>query len=93
MQEAGWGTTSSFHIQNYTFVPSSYEHKNCIQYFLGIKFNKVSLRVLWSKKKCIISEVVLAFAVQEDNVFTAKYILEGMAWIYAVFISYLFISK
>lgn len=40
MQEAGWGTTSSFHIQNYTFVPSSYEHKNCIQYFLEIKFEQ-----------------------------------------------------
>lgn len=61
--------------------------------FWKLNLNKVSLRVLQSKKKCIISEVVLAFAVQEDNIFTAKYILEGMALIYAVFISYLFISK
>lgn len=38
-------------------------------------------------EKCVISETVLAFAVWKDNAFTAKYVPEGMAWIYSVFIS------
>lgn len=45
------------------------------------------LEVLQSKKKCVILETVLAFEIWKYNAFTAKYVPEGMTWLYSVFIS------
>lgn len=63
-----------------------------MQYFLAIRVNEVPLRVLQSRKMYDFRDR-FSFAVQKNNVCTAKYVSEGMAWIYSVCISYIFISK